>query len=276
MDALYLTLLFLLGLIVGSFLNVVIIRTWQGKSLKGRSACVACKRMLKAFELVPLFSFIALRGKCRTCSVGLSWQYPAVELLTGLAFVGTAHMLGFSMAEAVNPLWWLTYIIHIKIWCLLIVIAFHDLETFIIPDKFVYSAALFAFLSTMITPQGFVAPSLETALSGPVIAAPLFLLWLVSRGRWIGLADSKLALTLGWLLGFIGGATALVLAFWIGAVISIALLVIQKYIHHAHSLLPFLKKELSLKSEIPFGPFLIIACAVVYFWGFNLISFLWM
>ncbi len=274
MDALYLTLLFVLGLIIGSFLNVVIIRTRDERSIGGRSACMACKRILKAFEMVPVFSFVALRGQCRTCNVSLSWQYPLVELLTGFVFVGVAQVLGFGLAAIANPLWWFAYMIQVALWCLFVIIAFHDLETTIIPDKFVYSAALLALVSHMVTPYGFASLTPEAAIAGPLVAAPLLFLWLISHGRWIGLADSKLALSFGWLLGLAAGFSALVLAFWIGAIVSVILLGLQRYVAHSRTLLPFLHKKLSLKSEVPFGPFLILGCAVAYFWGFNLFTML--
>lgn len=274
MGVLYLTLLFVLGLIIGSFLNVVILRTRDERSVGGRSACMSCKRVLKAFEMIPVFSFVALRGACRTCKASLSWQYPIVEFLTGCVFVGVAQTLGFGFATLTNPFWWLAYMVHVVIWCLFIVIAFHDLETTIIPDKFVYSAAILALVSGMITTHGFVSLTPEAAIAGPLVAAPLLFLWLISRGRWIGLADSKLALSFGWLLGLAAGFSALVLAFWIGAAVSLVLLGLQKYVAHSRRLLPFLHKKLSLKSEIPFGPFLILGCAVAYFWGFNLFTML--
>lgn len=274
MEALYFTLLFAFGLIIGSFLNVVIIRTRDERSIGGRSACMACKRVLRAFELIPVFSFVALRGRCRTCNIPLSWQYPAVELLTALVFVGVAQVLGFGLAAIMNPFWWLAYMVQVSVWCLFIVIAFHDLATTIIPDRFVYSVAVLALASQMITVHGFVSLAPAAVVAGPMVALPLFLLWLVSRGRWIGLADSKLALGFGWFLGTTAGFSALVLAFWIGAAVSLALLGVQKYMAHPRALLPFLHTKLSLKSEVPFGPFLILGCAVAYFYGFNLFTLL--
>lgn len=273
MEVLYLTLLFVLGLTIGSFLNVVIIRTRDGRSIVGRSACMACKRVLKAFEMVPVFSFVALRGACRTCNASLSWQYPVVEFLTGCVFVGVAYVFGFDLGVIANPLWWLTYMVHVTIWSLLIIIAFHDLETTIIPDAFVYGLGILALVSSMVTPYGFVSLTPYTAIAGPCVAAPLLFLWIISRGKWIGLADSKLALSFGWLLGLTAGLSAVVLAFWIGAVVSLILIVVQRYfVPRLHSSLPFLHKKLSLKSEVPFGPFLILGCAGAYFWGFNLFT----
>lgn len=268
------TLLFVFGLIVGSFLNVVIIRAREGRSVTGRSACMGCKRVLHALEMIPVFSFIALRGRCRTCNIPLSWQYPMVEFLTALVFVGVAQVLDFNIMFMGNLWWWCIYVMHVAIWCLFIVIAFHDLKTTIIPDRFVYSAAFLALASHTVTVQGVVLPPPQIIVAGLFVAAPLLFLWLVSRGRWIGLADSKLALSFGWLLGLAAGFSALVIAFWIGAIVSLILLGLQKYVTRPRTLQSFFHRKLSLKSEVPFGPFLILGCAMAYFWGFNLFTML--
>jgi prepilin signal peptidase PulO-like enzyme (type II secretory pathway) len=96
-----------------------------------------------------------------------------------------------------------------------------------------------------------------TLLAGPVLFLPFFILWIVSNGRWIGLGDGKLALGFGWMLGLDYGLSAIVLAFWIGAVVSIFLI--------ARERLNLKKKQLTMKSEIPFAPYLILGYAIVYF-----------
>lgn len=269
MEVLLTTLLFLFGITIGSFLNVVIYRSEQGRSIIGRSACMVCQRVLGALELVPVFSFVWLQGRCRTCRTPLPWQYPAVELLTAFMFVEVATKFGFSIVST-SVLLWGVVLLHLVIWCLLIVIAFHDLNTTIIPDTFVYSAAALALISQSLTSGGFVMPTLLGFLAGPLVAAPLFFLWLISRGRWIGLADSKLALVFGWLLSLTGGYTAVIFAFWIGAFVGV-LLIGLKHLAVIQTKFPSLKK-VSIKSEIPFGPFLVLGCALVYFLGFDLFS----
>ena len=104
--------------------------------------------------------------------------------------------------------------------------------------------------------------------AGVLLFLPFYILWKVSDGRWLGLGDGKLALGIGWFLGLSLGGTAIMLAFWIGAVVSVGFIVIQKLIQHTVHVRT--GKQLTLKSEIPFGPFLVLGTLVVYLTGVNL------
>src|SRR3989344_5294053 len=177
------------GATVGSFLYVVALRYGTEKSLlAGRSLCPACHRKLSVIDLVPVFSFIFLRGKCRTCRAKISWQYLLVEILTAVIF----------------------------------------------------------FLAL---------------LWGPLFAAPFFLFWYFSGGKWMGLGDAKLGLGLGWLLGA-SSVDAFLLTFWIGAVVSLLIVGWQSWRKN--------QGRITMKSEVPFAPFLFAATFLVYFFNISM------
>ncbi len=229
-------LIFLFGLIVGSFLNVVIYRYQTGYSVLGRSECLICGEKLRWFELIPVASFLMQLGRCRACRGLISWQYPLVELLTGLLFLGAFWRGGSGLA-------WLLFVDWV-IFGLLIVIMVYDWRHKIIPDHFIYAFIVVALLKSV---------WLGTAGSGAFVGLALgvffWLLWFVSRGRWLGLGDAKLALGLGFFLGWPAALSAVTLAFWIGALVGLALMVSRRY---------------NMKSEVPFAPFLFLGVLLVY------------
>src|SRR3989338_5650181 len=192
---------FIFGLIIGSFLNVVILRYNTARTFGGRSACMSCQNTLSWHELIPLFSFVILGGRCKNCQTKISWQYPAVELLTGVIF------------------------------SLLIVVAVYDLKHKIIPDMLAFIFGILAFLGLFFfTSYGFYPhlPGLWDFLAGPLIAFPFAAIWFLSRGTWMGLGDAKLAVGLGWLLGLSRGLSGVVVAFWSGAVLGALLIALTK------------------------------------------------
>lgn len=259
MNFLVLVPIFIFGTIIGSFLNVVIYRYNSGASpLKGRSQCFACGKTLAWYELIPVFSFLIQRARCRGCSIKLSWQYPLVEVLTGALFVAV-YSLGKPSVESVYLL---------IIFSLLLVIAVYDLRHQIIPDGLVFAFALVSlgwfvwpFHSDVVRIIHF--PYYWTLVAGPMLFAPFWALWFVSRGRWLGLGDGKLALGIGWFLGATEGGSAVMLAFWIGAAYALFVMATQKLGAH------IFERKLSFKSEIPFGPFLILGMVIVYFTHVN-------
>ncbi len=274
MDFLTLTIVFIFGTIIGSFLNVVIYRYNSGASpFKGRSQCFACGKTLCWLELIPIFSFLLQRGRCSKCMVKLSWQYPIVEVLSGTIFVAV-YLLGKPIIESV-------YLVIV--FSTLLVIAVYDLRHQIIPDGLVAFFAVLS-LSWFVWTTGFTDalhfPYLWTAIAGPMLFLPFWLLWLVSDGRWLGLGDGKLALGIGWFLGATLGGSAILLAFWIGAAYALTIIASQRLAimvsaYASRKSIKSLRSRvnarmyLSMKSEIPFGPFLILGVFIVYFTGVN-------
>ncbi len=249
-------IVFGLGLIIGSFLNVVILRLNTGRSIAtGRSKCARCSTTLQWYELVPVFSFLGLRGKCRTCKTPISFQYPLVELVTAIMFV--LLYMHTVLVHGFKPIVWVSFIFSAIIASLLIVITVYDLRHTIIPNKIVYPFVVAGFLSVIwkaATVVGFmVVPAL---VAGPLLAAPFFFLWFFSKGKAMGKGDMKLALGIGWLVGIAGGITVFLLSFWIGAIVGLILITISR--------------KYGMKSEIPFAPFLIIALTIVTLFGVSI------
>lgn len=301
---------FIFGSIIGSFLNVVIYRyNTNLKIHNGRSKCFSCGRQLDKRDLVPVLSYIFYRGRCRTCRSKISIQYPLVELITGsmfalityFYFVNGGVFIGnniFDRSTVLQTLLqmpiikYLFYFFDLSILSLLICIFVYDFKHKIIPDLLVYVGATLAFMKMVIALIIFKPETLTIAsglLSGPLVALPFALFFIVSGGRWMGFGDAKLALILGWGLGTAYGFTAVMYSFWIGAIVILGLTLIKemmdafstpnnalglriKFLHNK-KLQYFANRLPSFKfrTEIPFGPFMIIAFYMIYFIGKNLL-----
>lgn len=227
----------LLGAILGSFINALVYRFNTGQGMGGRSRCMHCGHTLKAHDLIPVISFLFLQGRCRYCHARLSRQYPVVEVAAALLSLAVYVLHPMPLEYAL----WLVTVMT------LLFVVVYDIRHGIIPWS--ASGLLVALALTHLFL--FSEPTLWNVLAGPLLALPLFLFSLVSRGTWMGWGDSALELSLGWLLGLSMGATALVLAFWTGAAVGIALML--------------LKKGYKMRSELPFAPFLVLGALAVHF-----------
>lgn len=253
----------LLGLIIGSFLNVVIYRLHTGKSLSGNSHCLSCGKKLRAFDLIPLVSYILLRGRCRQCGSYIPVRYFLVELSTAALYLGT-YLVAGGFAELLYALAFVS---------VLVVVIVYDIRHFIIPDKLTLILSglsmgwlLYEYIqgvSSML-----IATNILAALSGTGF---LFLLWFVSRGRWIGFGDVKLAFPLGLFAGGSFVFSMIVYSFWIGAFVSLVLIGLAK-IERGKLYLRFATPKLTIKSVVPFAPFLIAGCLLVYYTHFDVLS----
>ncbi len=254
---------FIFGCVIGSFLNVVILRYKTGRTVGGRSFCFSCGKTLSPLELIPLFSFLWQSGKCRGCKTPLSWQYPLVEFLTGAVFFllyEKALALGVNSLASL-PFMWFAFSI-------LMVISVYDARHKIVPDMLVFVLALTSLLWLFISHDlSYFATvhGILDLLSGPIFFLPFFLLWIVSSGEWMGLGDGKLVVGLGWLFGMIEGASGIILGFWIAAGLSLLVIAVRKF---APKKLPFL----SMRTEVPFAPFLVIGCFVAYYFSLDVLS----
>lgn len=254
---------FIFGSILGSFLNVVILRYQTGRSaLEGRSVCFHCNTPLRWYELIPILSFLYARGRCRTCRVPISLQYPLVESGTGLLFVlVVAKNLAFS--ETIYVLSTIS---------ILIVIFVYDIRHKIIPNAFVYAFILLSFFHLFVdfSLLDVRIPGLYEIAAGPLLFLPFFLLWYFSKGTWMGFGDAKLSTGIGFSLGLTKGITAVVFAFWAGAAASLAAM-IGVFVVQRLGLLAR-GKRLTMKSEIPFAPFLIIGFFIVFIFNIDLFA----
>ncbi|MES2416464.1 MAG: prepilin peptidase [Patescibacteria group bacterium] len=250
-------ILFIYGLVIGSFLNVVICRYNTQKTFGGRSACMSCNKTLCWYELIPLGSFLIQGGKCRGCKSKISIQYPMVEMIVGFIFaVIFLKYQDLFWNNTFNFSVLLAY--YATLFSILIVISVYDIKHKIIPDlmSLIFSiitfAGIFLFSGENLSLH---IPTLSAFLAGPLLALPFAFLWFVSRGTWMGFGDAKLALGLGWMLGITVGFSAVLMSFWIGGIISVFLLLFSK--------------KYKIKSELPFAPFLVLGTIVVFLFNLN-------
>lgn len=236
-------LIFLFGLIIGSFLNVVILRYNTGTTLGGRSKCFSCAESLPWYYLLPVVSYFALRGKCGFCSSKISAQYAIVEVITGLLFVLTFLFTPSTFLA----------LFYCFIFSIFMVIAVYDYKHMVIPIHFVLIAIILA-ATCFIYRHLFSLYSFSTLqdlLSTFIITFILFAFYYFSKGKWMGGGDYKLVLALALLTPFPYNISGLVLAVWIGALCSVITMSLQRVLKNS-------KSKLKMSSEVPFGPYLII------------------
>ena len=282
---LFYSIIFILGLIIGSFLNVVIFRLENGeKIVNDRSKCLRCKHILAWYDLIPIFSFIFLKGSCRYCKKKISWQYPTVEIATGILFVlifnfqfsifNEFSIFNFS-ALGGPALGWqfllsISYLLFIA--SSLIVIFAYDIKHYIIPDKVIYPAIAvalgFNLFNDVIINNNFQFPIFNfqsilnsqflNFLFSAILAGGFFYaIVVITKGRGMGGGDVKLGFLMGLILGWPLVLIALFLSFIIGSVVGIFLILVGN------------KK---MKSMIPFGPFLVLGTFIALFFGKGIVE----
>jgi len=239
--------LFIFGLAIGSFLNVLIDRLPNGEKITGRSKCDHCHKQLAWYDLIPIVSFIMIGGQCRYCRKKLSIYYPFTELITGFLFVLVAQLIGFSSIPLL--------FIYFGIISCLIVIFFADFKYQIIPDSIqltLLAIILFfhLFFEFAIRSLGSETEITDFILAGVGTMLPILFLWWITKGRGMGFGDVKLAFNIGFLLGLKTGLLSLYMSFIFGAVIGLLLMIIKKK---------------HLTSKIAFGPFLVLGIITMIF-----------
>jgi prepilin signal peptidase PulO-like enzyme (type II secretory pathway) len=267
--------LVVLGLCLGSFVNALVWRLHEQEELRatkpkdwrkklrelsivrGRSMCPHCRRQLATKDLVPVLSWVSLHGKCRYCSKPIAWQYPAVELAVAVLFV-------------LSYLWW-PFALHgyglftFNLWLVFVVgfvaLTVYDIRWFLLPDKLVWPLAGLALVqvATHVLLYGGDGETLLTAGLGVLVASGVFyLLYIGSKGKWIGGGDVKLGIIIGLLVGGPWPAfLVLYVASAAGTLVSLPLLA---------------RKKVTRTSLIPFGPFLLFATVVVQLVGSSIIN----
>lgn len=247
----------LLGVFVGSFLNAYVWRLRVGKRVRaGRSMCPDCEHTLGATDLVPILSWIGLRGKCRYCRQSISVQYPAVELLTGVTFAVSAALWPFPPME---PLGWVLLAVWLVITALCIVLATYDINWYELPARplrmLLGAAILWQFLF------GLYGAELWEWLWSPLLGALsafafFYAIHIIGQGRWMGGGDVKLVFVLGLLVGLLGTLVGLFIAFVSGAVVGLALIATRRK---------------GRRDMVPFGPFLLAGFWVAFFFAEELV-----
>ena len=239
-------LLFLYGLIIGSFLNALVWRLRKKRNwVKERSECVHCHHVLAPKDLIPVVSWIWLKGKCRYCRKKID-DSPLSELGLGILFASSYVFWPYVLQSEGDIALFILWLIILS---LFVVLCIYDFKWFLLPDTFTYSliplAVGFAALRDVVGGTGFPAACL-----GAVVCFGLFyVLYQVSKGQWIGGGDVKIAFSLGLLAGSAGGSLALIfLSSFIGTVYALPLIVRKKRLKNV---------------QVPYGPFLIFATILV-------------
>lgn len=234
----------LLGLIVGSFLNVVILRLPRGESLSREpSHCPHCRHRLSPWELVPVLSFVVLRGRCRSCHRRISWQYPVVEFTTAALFVLAISLaptfLGAALAAFVSAICVVVFAI--------------DVRDQLILDQVMLPAMVVVMLFNIAMQR----PALDW-LAGAILGGAFFFLqYVLSHRRWVGGGDVRMGMFMGLTLGLAHTALALFLAYISGAIFAAALL---------------LSRRKNFGSSLPFGAFLALATVITFYGGSSMIT----
>ena len=252
-------ILFIFGILIGSFLNVLIDRLPLGIDVvKGRSHCDYCHHPLSWFELIPIVSWLVQKGGSRCCHKKLSIQYPLIELLVGVGFVYIYQWVGVSGIS-------ISFFAAILLFCASVGIFVVDLKTEYIPEVFLY-AGFVSVVTTLLYP--FIIPCLTGSHATCVIlvntyiipasigAGFFFLLWLFSKGKAMGDGDIYVAGIIGMALGYPRLIVAYYVAFLTGAIVGVILILVRKK---------------GMKSHIPFGPFLIAGLGIASLYGAQIV-----
>ncbi|MGB9883037.1 MAG: prepilin peptidase [Microgenomates group bacterium] len=263
---------FIFGLSIGSFLNVLIDRLINDEKITGRSYCDHCHHKLAWYDLIPVLSFLLLAGRCRYCQKKISWQYPAVELLTGIIYLMLFQIsnIKYQISNIYNFQIFLNFellklLILWGVFSCFIVIFVSDFKYQLISDwilwalfglVFIYKTIDFLYKHSININEIFKQVNYDI-YSALVVALPIFLIYFISKEKAMGLGDVYLSAIIGFLLGWQNGFLALYIAFLTGAIYGIVLIIFR------------LKK---LKSKIAFGPFIIVGAVIMMFWGEKILS----
>lgn len=247
-------IIFCLGLAVGSFLNVVIIRGHKGETLRGRSHCVRCNEILSWAELVPVASFLVQKTRCRRCKTKISWQYPLVELACAIAYVaGFWTLVSEGLWVNTHPLAFAGLAISIPA---ALVILVSDLRFQTIPDGATLILCMVGLGAVIVRSAAVPMGTLRVApydFGAAIVAAGILGgLWFFSAGRWMGFGDVKLIFATSLILGFPGAIAGFLFAFWSGGIIGVLLI--------------FAGKK-RLHQQIPFGPFILLGAGLAWFFS---------
>jgi leader peptidase (prepilin peptidase) / N-methyltransferase len=250
------TLSIIFGLIIGSFLNVVIHRLPLAESVVfPPSHCPRCRAAIPFYDNIPLLSYLILLGKCRSCRSRISLQYPLVEALCAFSFWLVVHQYGLTVQAAASAVFI----------CLLIVLAAIDIKYMILPDELTIGGAVFFFIYSFFNPAVGQLDAVFSGLGGALFFAGLYYFYLkIRKIEGLGFGDIKMALFMGFFLGLRGLALAIFLASLSGLLVGIFFIIFKKK---------------TLKLALPFGPFLSLGSFFALFWGKDIlawISSLWL
>ena len=241
-----------LGAVLGSFANVVIVRLPRGESVvRPRSRCRSCQALVKWFDNLPVVSWLLLRGRCRCCREPISWKYPLVELLMGVLFGYTFYQLGWQ---------WFTLEVLIFTACV-VTASFIDFDHYILPDILTLSGIVIGLIGAGVNPdRSFFDALLGLLMGGGSLWAVAYVYYAWKKVEAMGGGDIKLLAWIGALLGWRGIPFVILSASLVGAVVGMVVSIQTKG---------------GLQAKIPFGPYLALGALLYIFWGDSLMSWYW-
>ena len=246
---------FFYGSALGSFVNVIVTRLNVAPIVKARSKCLSCGITLSWKDLVPVLSYIYLGGKCKNCKTKYGINNLFIEIIYGLVFVSVYNLILKGQVSLLNSFIWLSY--YTLFFVTLGVITLYDLKHKVIPIKFFYG---FLALTTIILFLRFTDDrSWFTLLSPLVVSSPFLILWVMSRGKWLGFGDVLMYVAVGSFFDVYQGLAVFFLSVWIGAITGILLKILES-------------KKYTLKTAIPFVPFITISIIIVLFTDIDILS----
>ena len=260
-------IIFLFGLCIGSFINAFVFRLHEKRNarykkinlsiLNGRSICPNCKHQLSAIDLVPVFSWLLLGGKCRYCGHKISIQYPLIEVLTAVIFVISYIKWPYSFSFY----GWLEFSVWLLLASIFIILAVYDYKWLILPNKIVFYLTIIGLLELFLLNYGNGIHFMGILLAigaGFLISFFFYFLFILSKGQWIGGGDVKIAFVLGILAG--------------NPINALSLIFIASLLGTFFSIPSLINRKRKINSHIPFGPFLILATFIVFIFASNITS----
>ncbi len=248
------------GLIVGSFLNVVILRYGTDKNLGGRSHCPKCNHQLSWYELIPVISFVVQLGKCRSCKEKISPQYFLVELMTAIIFFFISHFLLVQYGYIKTGFVIILLIPLLITAVFAIIITVYDMRHKLVPFLWFLLMTLFSCIFLVV--GYFFGLSFESFgqfilfhITGLIVVVPFLAIWLFSSGKYIGFADIEIIAWMGFFFGLFSGVIAVITAFYIGAIFAVIYVCYHKIKGHSYASVR--------KIQVPFAPFLLFAWLLV-------------
>lgn len=238
-----LIIVLLFGILIGSFLNVCIYRIPRKEDIVYTpSHCMSCGHRIKWYDLVPVFSWLALGGKCRYCKTKLAKQYPAIELINGMAYMGIFFLLGFNSQAFIMSI----------LFSALLVASMIDFKWKIIPNGIV----IFIFIVGIINVIFFSKTYIDSLIGFFAVSTILMIINILTKGQ-MGMGDVKLMAVCGLILGWQQILLALMIGSIIGSIVGLTLIALKKT---------------SRKEQIPFGPYLSVGIMIAALWGERIIN----
>lgn len=249
-------LAFIFGASIGSFVQVIASRLHVAPIMKGRSKCLSCGEALRPSDLVPVFSYLLLKGKCKYCKSTYGVSALVIEIIFGLTFVALYHFILKGQVTLLLSMLFLAY--YTLLFIVLGVMALYDRAHSYIPISFLSS---FLVLSLLMFVKRFIAePQLLTFLSPFFVALPFFVIWFITKKKGLGFGDVIIFFGVGAFFGSLQGFAVLMIAVWLGAIYGL-------YLRYGAK-----NRTVTRSTAIPFVPFIVLAFLFVLFTDIDIFS----